>query len=60
MVKRYKNKTMEINSAIVGAKLNEIQKKADEVKLFFENSATHKIYVLTFEGLLFETSTPSL
>jgi len=25
---------MEINSAIVGAKLNEIQKKADEVKLF--------------------------
>ncbi len=55
-----KNNTMEINSAIVGAKLNEIQKKADEVKLFFEHSATHKIYVLTFEGLLFETSTPSL
>jgi hypothetical protein len=55
-----KNNAMEINNAIVGAKLNEIQKKADEVKLFFEHAATHKIYVLTFEGLLFETSTPSL
>ena len=51
---------MEINSTIIGAKLNEIQKTADEVKLFFEQSATHRVYVLTFEGLLFETSTPSL
>ena len=51
---------MEINSAIVGAKLNEIKKKDDEVKLYFEHTASHKIYVLTFEGLLFETSTPSL
>ncbi len=52
---------MEINNdVIVGSKLNEIQKKPDEVKLVFENSKTHKTYVLSFKGLLFETATSSL
>lgn len=47
---------MEINNVIVGSKLNEIQKKPDEVKLVFEDMKSHKIYVLTFNGLLFETA----
>ena len=51
---------MEINNAIVGSKLNEIRKKPDEVKLIFENSKTNKVYVLSFKGLLFETSGSTL
>jgi hypothetical protein len=50
---------MEIDS-FVGTKLNEIQKKPDEVKLVFENSKTHKKIVLSFRGLLFETSASTL
>ena len=45
---------------IVGTKLNEIQKKSDDVKLVFEDTKTNKVYVLTFKGLLFETSNPAL
>lgn len=51
---------MEINNIIVGSRLNEIHKKPDEVKLVFENSKTNKAYILTFEGLLFETSGSTL
>lgn len=51
---------MELSEKIVGTKLNEIQKKSDEVKLVFEDTKTNKIYVLTFKGLLFETSNPTL
>jgi len=51
---------MELSKVIVGTKLNEIQKKSDGVKLVFENTDTQKVYVLTFKGLLFETSTPTL
>ncbi len=51
---------MEINNVIVGSKLNEIQKKPDEVKLVFENLKTNKLYILTFKGLLFETSRSAL
>ena len=51
---------MELDNLIVGAKLSEIQKKSDEVKLVFENSKTSKTYVLTFKGLLFETSASTL
>lgn len=51
---------MEISEIIVGTTLNEIQKKTDNVKLVFENTRTNKAYVLTFNGLLFETSNPTL
>jgi len=51
---------MEINNVIVGSKLNEIQKKPDEVRLVFHNSSLRKSYILTFKGLLFETSTSTL
>lgn len=51
---------MELSDVIVGTKLNEIQKKSDGVKLVFENTTTHRVFVLTFNGLLFETSTPTL
>lgn len=51
---------MELSEIIIGTKLNEIQKKSDDVKLVFENTRTNKIYVLTFKGLLFETSNPTL
>lgn len=51
---------MELDSAIVGTKLSEIQKKPDEVKLVFENSKTQKTYVLKFKGLLLETSSSTL
>ena len=51
---------MELNNVIVGTRLNEIQKKSNDVKLVFENTISKKIYVLTFEGLLFETATPAL
>ena len=51
---------MESSSIIIGAKLNEIQKKPDKVILFFENSRTKESYVLTMRGLLFETSGSTL
>ena len=51
---------MEINSALVGAKLNQIEKKPDRIRLVFENSKTGKYYVVTFNGLLFETSGSAL
>ena len=51
---------MESSSIIIGAKLNEIQKKPDKVILFFENSRTKESYVLTLRGLLFETSGSTL
>ena len=51
---------MELDSVIIGSKLNAIQKKADEIKLVFENSKTGKEYVLSFRGLLFETSASTL
>lgn len=49
-----KTNHMELNNVIVGTKLNEIQKKSDEVKLVFEN------HILIFKGLLFETSASTL
>lgn len=51
---------MELDNVIVGSKLSEIQKKSDEVKLVFENSKTSEAYVLTFKGLLLETSASTL
>jgi hypothetical protein len=51
---------MEINNVIVGSKLNEIRKRPDVVKLFFENLKTNKVYILSFKGLLFETSGSTL
>lgn len=51
---------MELNNVIVGTRLNEIQKKSNDVKLVFENTKTNKTYILTFKGLLFETSAPTL
>lgn len=51
---------MELGEIIVGTKLNEIQKKSDDVRLVFENTQTNKLYVLVFKGLLFETSSPTL
>jgi len=51
---------MELSEIIIGTKLNEIQKKSDDVKLVFEDTKTNKVYVLTFDGLLFETSNPAL
>jgi hypothetical protein len=51
---------MELANVIIGTRLNEIQKKADDVKLVFHNTKTNKVYVLTFKGLLFETSAPTL
>ena len=51
---------MELDQVIIGTKLNEIQKKADGIRLVFENTRTNKIYVLSFKGLLFETSNPTL
>jgi hypothetical protein len=47
---------MEVNNVIIGAKLSEIQKKPDKVKLVFENNHTKKNYTLTFNGFLLETS----
>jgi hypothetical protein len=47
---------MEVDNVIIGSRLSEIKKKPDEVKLVFENSKTKKSYVLSFRGLLFETS----
>jgi len=49
---------MEIDS-VVGTKLNEIQKRPDEVKLVFQKNDGNT-YVLTFKGLLFETSSSTL
>ena len=49
-----------IGSALIGSKLSEIQKKSDEVKLIFENPKINKAFILTFKGLLFETSGSTL
>lgn len=51
---------MELSDVIIGTRLNEIQKKSDDVKLVFEDTKTNKVYILTFKGLLFETSAPTL
>jgi hypothetical protein len=51
---------MELSEIIVGTILNEIQKKSDEIKLVFEDTILNRVYVLTFKGLLFETSSPTL
>ncbi len=55
-----KTNYMELSEVIIGTKLNEIQKRSDGVKLVFEDTKAKKIYILTFTGLLFETSTPTL
>ena len=51
---------MEVDNVIIGSRLSTIQKKPDKVKLVFENSKTKKSYVLSFRGLLFETSGSTL
>ncbi len=51
---------MERSEVIIGTKLNVIQKKDDDVKLVFVDTKAKKLHVLTFEGLLFETSSPTL
>ncbi len=52
---------MEVDSRlIIGATLNEIQKKTDKVKLVFENKKTKKAFTLTFDGFLLETSGSAL
>lgn len=50
---------MELDS-VIGTRLNEIKKTANDIKLVFEDTKSHKIYVLTFDGLLFESSAPTL
>lgn len=47
-------------SDVIGARLNEIQKKPDNVKLVFENATKNEEYILRFTGLLFETSNSAL
>lgn len=51
---------MEVSNLIIGSTLSEIQKRADNVKLTFENSRKGKTYFLTFDGILLETSGSSL
>lgn len=51
---------MEISEIITGSRLNEIQKKPDEIKLVFENSKANETYSLLFKGLLLETSGSAL
>ena len=51
---------MEIDNILVGTKLSQIQKKPDVIRLEFENSKTHVSYIVTFTGLLFETSGSTL
>jgi hypothetical protein len=51
---------MEIDSKLVGSKLNKIQKEPDLVTLVFENSKKGRRYVLTFNGILFETTASTL
>jgi hypothetical protein len=52
---------MEVNpNAIIGATLNEIQKRADAVKLVFENKKTKKAFTMTFDGFLLETAGSAL
>ena len=51
---------MEIDSTLIGAKLNKIQKEPDLVTLVFENSKKGRRYVLTFNGMLFETTASTL
>ncbi len=45
---------------VIGTRLNEIKKTSDDVRLVFENTRTNRMYVLSFKGLLFETSAPTL
>jgi hypothetical protein len=45
---------------IIGATLNEIQKKADVVKLVFENKKARKLFTMTFDGFLLETAGSAL
>lgn len=45
---------------VVGLKLSEIQKKPDQVKLLFENTKTRRRYMMTFKGILFETTGSTL
>jgi hypothetical protein len=51
---------VKIGSTLIGSRLTEIQKKPDEVNLIFENSKINKAYILSFKGLLFETSGSTL
>jgi len=52
---------MEVNpTVIIGTTLSEIQKKADKVKLVFENRKTKRAFTLTFDGFLLETAGPAL
>jgi hypothetical protein len=51
---------MELRDVIVGTRLNEIQKRPDDISLVFEDTRTNKVYILNFKGLLFETSGPTL
>ena len=55
-----KANNMELRDVIVGTRLNEIRKKPDAIKLFFEDTKNNMMYVLSFKGLLFETSNPTL
>lgn len=52
---------MEVNpSVVVGATLNEIQKKTDHVKVVFENKALGRIFTMSFDGFLLETAGSAL
>lgn len=51
---------MEINRTLIGTRLNQIQKLPDVIKLSFEDLKTGKRYLLSFNGLLFETSGSAL
>ncbi len=47
-------------SEVIGLKLDEIQKKPEQVRLIFENTASKDRYVMAFDGMLFETSGSTL
>jgi hypothetical protein len=52
---------MEINpSIVVGATLNEIQKKSDHVKMVFENKKIGRVFTMSFDGFLLETAGSAL
>ncbi len=52
---------MELNpNVIVGATLNEIQKKADHVKVVFQNDKNGRTFTMSFDGFLLETSGSAL
>jgi hypothetical protein len=47
-------------NVIVGATLNEIQKKTGHVKIVFENKSERRFFTMSFDGFLLETAGSAL